>query len=56
MDCQATFKEHCQYPKCDCDRKPVTAAIINAPPDLNNRPMLKKYIEEQEKSAQRLLR
>lgn len=18
--CQATFKEHCQYPKCDCDR------------------------------------
>ena len=19
MGCQATFKEHCQYPKCDCD-------------------------------------
>lgn len=20
MPCQATFKEHCQFPKCDCDR------------------------------------
>lgn len=30
-------------------KKSVTAAIINAPPDLNNRPMLKKHIEEQEK-------
>jgi hypothetical protein len=20
--CQATFKEHCQFPKCDCDREP----------------------------------
>lgn len=21
--CQATFKEHCQFPKCDCDRTEV---------------------------------
>lgn|SRR5690242_3256037 len=20
-ECQATFKEHCTYPKCDCDRE-----------------------------------
>lgn len=25
--CQATFKKHCQYPKCDCDR-PVTSEVI----------------------------
>lgn len=23
MRCQATFKEHCTYPKCDCDRDTV---------------------------------
>lgn len=27
MKCQATFKKHCQYPKCDCDR-PVNASAI----------------------------
>ena len=21
IECQATFKEHCTFPKCDCDRK-----------------------------------
>lgn len=31
----------------DCSAKPlITAAIINAPPNLNNRPLLKKYIED----------
>jgi hypothetical protein len=20
MECQATFKEHCTWPRCDCDR------------------------------------
>lgn len=20
QECQATFPEHCQYPRCDCDR------------------------------------
>lgn len=29
MKCQATFKDCCQYPKCDCNR-PVTSAVINS--------------------------
>lgn len=37
--CGATFKEHCQYPECDCDR-PVTSAVINSTefPRLKNIP------------------
>lgn len=29
MPCQATFKEHCQYPKCDCDDVHERAKMYN---------------------------